>query len=129
MRLQKICIQDNGIGLVNTYLNFMLLKTFSQIAKILFMCWKCGTAISEENISRTSVCGTCGKDLHSCRNCVFYAPGNHYDCKETVEELVKDKERSNLCDFFKVKRNWNGEKSSVVDKAEQAKKAFDALFG
>lgn len=90
------------------------------------MCWKCGASIIEENISRLSQCA-CGRDLHCCRNCDFYSPGSHYDCKENVDDLVKDKENSNFCDSFRVKRNW--EKYSSVDKAAEAKKAFEALFG
>lgn len=99
------------------------------------MCWKCKSNIDiEEPVSRSAECPVCHTSLHSCKNCVYYSPGSHYDCHETIEELVKDKETSNFCDFFKLKRNFSdsgsiGNSSSAADKATQAKKAFDALFG
>ena len=94
------------------------------------MCWKCGSEIKDEIIGRSSVCGVCGKDLHSCRNCEFYSPGSHYDCRETVDDPVSDKERSNFCDSFRVKRVWDkNSMQGMDDKAAAAKKAFDSLFG
>ncbi len=94
------------------------------------MCWKCGNNILiEENVSRSQVCPVCKADLHSCRNCVFYSPGSHYDCHESVDEAVSDKERANFCDNFKLKKEWD--KNSLQkgqDKAEQARQAFKALF-
>lgn len=93
------------------------------------MCWKCGNAIQDEVIARGSECSFCHADLHSCRNCLFYAPGSHYDCHETVAEAVREKERSNFCDSFKVKRMWNSVASSAgTDARVSAKKAFDSLF-
>ena len=81
------------------------------------MCWKCGNTINiEEPVPRSAECPVCHADLHSCRNCSFYEPGSHYDCHETVDELVRDKEKANFCASFKVKRNWTGAstKSSAV---------------
>ncbi|MCR5614078.1 hypothetical protein [Treponema sp.] len=109
------------------------------------MCKKCGTPITETSITRSSTCTTCGADLHSCINCKFYSPGSHYDCHETVDELVKDKERANFCDSFNVNRaigasgtgsavtsssgaTFGASGASQVDKAAKARAAFDALF-
>lgn len=99
------------------------------------MCKKCGKPIGRNTaqIGRTDACEFCGADLHSCINCKFYSPGSHYDCKETVDELVKDKERANFCDYFNVAvilgaaGGNNG--LSAQDKAAKAKDAFNALFG
>lgn len=95
------------------------------------MCWKCGSSITEAFISRTSECPVCGKDLHSCRNCVFYSPGSHYDCHESIDELVKDKESANFCDSFSVKRNFSGNSSANLSEnstAQKARDAFNSLF-
>jgi len=92
------------------------------------MCWKCKKSIDAAiPVYRSSVC-SCGTDLHSCLNCLHYSPGSHYDCHETVDELVKDKERANFCGWFSVKADFNGEKSGG-DKPNDAKKAFNSLFG
>lgn len=99
------------------------------------MCWKCGKPITEEEpLSRSAECPFCHADLHSCKNCTFYAPGAHFDCHETVDEVIVDKERSNFCDNFSVKRSFSdggksGGGTSGEDKAAAAKKAFNNLFG
>lgn len=90
------------------------------------LCWKCKKEISVTEVHRTTECPECHADLHSCKGCDFYAPGNHFDCKETVEDLVSDKERSNFCDFFKTSKNISN--TSGNDKAQAAKDAFNALF-
>ncbi len=91
------------------------------------MCWNCKNSVDEIEIIRTSQCVFCKKDLHSCKNCIYYAPGCHYDCHESVEELVVDKEKANFCDSFKIKRQFNNIKQGD-DKAKKALDAFNALF-
>ena len=89
------------------------------------MCWKCKSTVTlEEPVPRVAECPVCHADMHSCRNCVFYEPGAHYDCHETVSEMVKDKERANFCGDFKVRREWGGSDG----KAQDARKKFDSLF-
>ena len=98
------------------------------------MCKKCGKPIDKKSseIFRTSTCSFCGAELHSCQNCKFYSPGNHYDCRETVDELVTDKERANFCDYFSVAEISGsdfGNGLSSQEKASKARDAFNALFG
>jgi len=93
------------------------------------MCWKCSKDITLlEPVSRSAECPECHADIRCCKNCVYYAPGSHYDCHETIEELVSDKERSNFCDNFKLKRQFGSVTTASTDKAAEAKKAFDSLF-
>lgn len=93
------------------------------------MCKKCGKPITQAQIVRTSTCEICGADLHSCVNCKFYSPGSHYDCHETIDELVKDKERANFCDYFSVAQIDAGAGNQGPSKSDQARAAFAALFG
>ena len=79
-------------------------------------------------ISRTSICPDCGRDLHVCRNCQFYAPGQHYDCHETVDEPVRNKERANFCDYFKPRKDFAAT-STGSGETSKARDAFAALFG
>lgn len=90
------------------------------------ICWKCKKEIGETGISRTSECPECKADLHVCKACKFYSPGNHYDCKESVEDCINDKERSNFCDWFKYGEIKGGTENT---KTQSAKDAFNALFG
>ena len=94
-----------------------------------FMCKKCGKPINQTSITRSSTCNFCGADLHSCINCKFYSKGSHYDCRETVGELVKDKERANFCDYFSVAAIISADSIATDNKAANAKAAFNALFG
>jgi hypothetical protein len=92
-------------------------------------CYHCGAAISPElTKQRSAVCPQCSRDLRVCLNCKFYSPGDHWDCRENISELVKDKDRSNFCDWFSPntkKRDGQG----GAEKDKSAKKAFDDLFG
>ncbi|MGH7947895.1 MAG: hypothetical protein ACREQF_01535 [Candidatus Binataceae bacterium] len=64
-------------------------------------CWHCGASIdTRERIGMREVCSGCGRALHCCLNCEFYDPTVHNECRETMAELVVDKERQNLCDYF-----------------------------
>ena len=93
------------------------------------MCKKCGKPINQISITRSSTCDFCGADLHSCINCKFYSPGSHYDCHENVDELIKDKDRANFCDYYSPAQIAASGEKSINDKAAKAKAAFDALFG
>lgn len=93
------------------------------------MCWKCGAEQDfSHSVYRSSTCASCGADLHSCRGCAFYAPGSHFDCHETVDELVADKERANFCEHFKAGRNskWSDGQNGLQGKNAAA---VNALFG
>ncbi len=93
------------------------------------MCWKCGAEQDfSHSVYRSSTCASCGADLHSCRGCAFYAPGSHFDCHETVDELVADKERANFCEHFKAGKNskWSDGQNGAQDKNAAA---VNALFG
>jgi len=62
-------------------------------------CHRCGAPLAPGRPSRRDVC-TCGADVRVCRNCAFFAPGAHADCREPVAERVLDKERANFCEHF-----------------------------
>ena len=89
-------------------------------------CYKCGEEF-EMRVYRTTECPSCGKDVKVCLNCRFYSPGSHWDCNENIREAVREKERSNFCDFFELGSNYKG--STGTNKEDKAKKAFDSLFG
>ena len=67
-------------------------------------CHKCGTVIKEESTSRRDECPGCGSDLRVCLNCTFYDESRANQCFEPQAEKVKEKDRSNYCDYFRLKR-------------------------
>ncbi|MCQ2611180.1 MAG: hypothetical protein MJ169_05470 [Treponema sp.] len=92
------------------------------------ICYKCKNEINVTQISRTTECPSCHADLHVCKACKFYSPGSHYDCKESIEDPVSDKDHANFCDWFKLKEITAGENDSGKDKAAAARDAFNSLF-
>jgi hypothetical protein len=98
----------------------------------MYACHACGAEIAEpRSVYRNTTCSRCGKDLHSCRNCRFYSPGAHYDCAETVDEEVTDKERGNFCSFFALKDRAGPGKAGGPSGsgASEARRKLDELFG
>jgi hypothetical protein len=94
-------------------------------------CFSCATPIDNpREVFRTSTCAGCGKDLKVCLNCRFYSPGAHWDCAESVDEQVTDKERANFCSFFVFRASTPGQgKDMRADGKQDMKKKFDKLFG
>ena len=87
-------------------------------------CFHCGTSNSfAERLSLRAECEKCGNDLHVCKNCRFYDPGAYNECKESSAEEVRDKERSNHCDYFQA-----GSGSFQKDKKDELMAQAEALF-
>lgn len=61
-----------------------------------------------------------------CRNCAYFAPGSHNDCREPAAERVVDKERANFCEYFMLDTaraaTGRGERSA------DPRAALEALF-
>ncbi len=96
------------------------------------MCYFCGSPVEPgRGIGFSETCPDCGKDLHVCRMCRFHSPGSKWDCRETIDSPVIDKEKRNFCDWFSLdpKALAGGLGDRKAQKAEAgAKKAFDSLF-
>ncbi len=95
------------------------------MSKWVFSCWSCRQSTEmEDKVRRNDECPHCHTDMHSCKNCQYYDPGAHNDCKETIAEYVPDKERANFCGMYKA---YEGEREAVVNVAD-AKAKLEALF-
>lgn len=101
---------------------------------MVIMCWKCGRAVTAGNpIGRSLLCDSCGADLRSCRNCVHWSPSSYHECAERVEDEVRDKERANFCDHFRLNPAFRVDHAPGAspgnEKSGAARAAFDGLFG
>jgi ssDNA-binding Zn-finger/Zn-ribbon topoisomerase 1 len=76
-------------------------------------CVFCFKEIPEIKIHIRDECPACGRDLHICLNCEFYDANAYRQCRETVREPVKDKDKANYCDFFRADRK--GEKKTGLE--------------
>ncbi len=91
-------------------------------------CHFCGTVIENpREVFRGSECPGCGKDLKICLNCKFSSPGAHWDCSETIDEPVAEKNRGNFCTYF-VFRDSAAQSDSPRG-TDAARKKLDRLFG
>jgi hypothetical protein len=92
--------------------------------KVLY-CWNCGMAIELiDKVVRKDTCPGCNKDLRCCKNCRFWDPGAHNQCRENLTEYVPDREKANFCASFTIREGPlnSGEDTSA------AKAKLEALF-
>ena len=85
-------------------------------------CLNCNTPFND-TVYRTTVCSCCGKELHTCKNCKFYNPSSHWECLETVDEYISDKDRANFCSFFELAEIDDKQKKKTIKKED-----LDSLF-
>jgi len=76
-------------------------------------CHRCGAEVGVSAVGVRDVCERCRAYLHCCRNCEFYEPGAHNDCREPNAEVVADKEQGNFCDYFRLSSAPRAADSSV----------------
>jgi hypothetical protein len=97
------------------------------------MCSFCGAPLPvDRKPGFNETCEKCGKDLHSCANCRFHKAGAHWDCAETIEAPVSDKDRRNYCDWFEADPRLRSETkgdTGAASAAEEARRKLDSLFG
>jgi hypothetical protein len=87
-------------------------------------CFSCQNLIEITNdVGRRDECPKCRADVRVCKNCEFYDPKAYNECHETSAEVIREKDRSNFCDFF---RSRNG--VSKVKEKEDHLSAAEALF-
>jgi hypothetical protein len=66
-------------------------------------CFFCREAFEFEGRGmRKDLCPRCRRDLHACVQCRFYDPGYHNRCREPRAEMVRDRDRANVCDYFEL---------------------------
>jgi len=93
-------------------------------------CFFCGYEYPHTfEVFRSTICPGCSRDVKICKNCKFYSPGAHWDCRETVPELVKEKDKANFCSYFKFNESAQEKDEGDKTKQEEAKDAFNKLFG
>lgn len=96
------------------------------------ICWKCGKATGFlERVGRSDYCPHCTADLRCCRGCRHFDPTRRFQCRESVDSNVLNKERNNFCDFFQMRQVMKGAGGIIkpeADSKDSRKKKFDDLF-
>jgi hypothetical protein len=88
-------------------------------------CPACSKAHSfDGSLSFREECGACAADLHVCVTCRFHDRYVENECRETEADYVAQKDRRNLCEYWKPRAAGGG-----MDEAAAAKAKLNALFG
>ncbi|MDP2344659.1 MAG: hypothetical protein Q8O67_27165 [Deltaproteobacteria bacterium] len=92
---------------------------------IVVICHSCQKQHSFSDIvTFRAECDACSSDLHVCLNCKFYDRYVENQCREDQADPVANKDRRNLCEYFKPLGVDAGD-----DEATKAKAKLAALFG
>ena len=90
-------------------------------------CYACGKdVLIVGRVGRNDVCEHCDQDLHCCRNCEFYDVKSNSECRERITDRIKDKDRANFCDFFKMGIPLHNAKEA--EQISDAKRKLEELF-
>lgn len=91
-----------------------------------YLCWSCQHEVDMDvRVQRRDECVSCGADLHVCKNCRFWDPTYHNECRENVTAYIRDREKANFCMSFE----FRGTTDEDADEANDARAKLEALFG
>ena len=76
-----------------------------------------------DRVLRKDTCPACRRDLHACVQCRFYDPGYHNRCREPRAEMVGERERANVCDYFEIAPDRR-----PGEDVDEAKRRLEELF-
>ena len=97
-------------------------------------CHACGALLPRDlPIFRETECPQCARPLKVCLNCTFYEKGAQWDCRESIPEPVREKDRANFCDYFRLRPAAAGGADAAAGRAArraaQSRADLDRLFG
>jgi hypothetical protein len=95
------------------------------MALIQVTCPACKTSQSFDGmLPFRAECEKCSADLHVCLTCRFHDRYADNECREDQADPVANKDRRNLCEYWKPKEGASTEDDKVAD----AKAKLEALF-
>lgn len=87
-------------------------------------CHSCGQPTELiDKVKRADTCEHCGNDLHCCKNCNFFDPNIHNQCRESSTVWEPDKEKANFCTYFVVRQG-----EAEQENKQAALSNLEALF-
>ena len=93
-----------------------------------FRCKGCGEKADPE-FSAGALCRRCGAALHACAQCRHFDTGAPRQCRKPVPVLVPSKTAQNDCSLFEPTLVADLTGSKAGGTPDQARSAFDKLFG
>ena len=93
-----------------------------------FRCKSCG-ALTDPEFRWDAACTRCGAALHACVQCTHFDTVSRFQCRKPIERAILSKTKSNECAAFTPAIALDLRGKSAVDTPDQARAAFDKLFG
>ena len=95
------------------------------------LCWSCGrpTGLTGK-VFRNDECPNCSASLRACRGCRHFDPTRRYQCRESIDSAVRNKDKANYCDYYQPRNvvKTAGGLTYHKDSKESRKQQFDSLF-
>jgi hypothetical protein len=95
-------------------------RTFSR-------CADCGATLPSP-ADPSGQCPKCKSELHACRQCVHFDPGQRFECTQPVPERISAKGARNACTFFSPNVTVEPEVHSKSARPYNPRSALDNLF-
>ncbi|HEV3331957.1 MAG TPA: hypothetical protein VG096_13290 [Bryobacteraceae bacterium] len=90
-------------------------------------CTQCGTVLP--GMPPEGRCPKCGFELHSCKQCMYFDPGSHFECMQPVTVRIAKKDERNDCASYEIRVTREKETSTPATlRPSSARQAFDNLF-
>lgn len=95
--------------------------------RALSRCAECGgqLPIAADSLRQ---CPSCRAEMHACRQCTHFDPGQRFECAQPVPERITDKRSRNECGVFSLRVTVERDTSSGSMRPDDARRAFGNLF-
>jgi len=93
-----------------------------------FRCKVCGEK-NDAEVAPAAVCRKCGAALHACNQCRFFDGAARWQCRAAIPAPIPAKSKANACTFYAPVVSLDLTGSKAADTPDQARSAFDKLFG
>jgi hypothetical protein len=95
------------------------------MAAIEVSCFSCQASLEfVDRVGFRAECEKCGEDVHVCRNCTHYDPKAYNECRESSADMIREKNRSNYCDYFSPRSGGTSEAQKKLDLLSAAEALF-----
>lgn len=96
-----------------------------------YYCFKCRNELdlvltAGVKVGRLDTCAHCDAYLHACKNCRFYDPSLHNQCRIPEADFIRDRETSNFCHHFDILDRHDPPVTD--DSVDKAKAKLNELF-
>jgi hypothetical protein len=93
-----------------------------------FRCKACGEK-NDADVARETACKRCGAALHACNQCRHFDGAARWQCRQPIPAPIPAKSKANACALYAPVLSLDLTGSKAAETPDQARSAFDKLFG